>query len=291
MRRPSASGLAELEKRMIKHILVPTDGSDYAMLGVRYAAAFAQHYGATVSGLHVVDVRLLEGPFLRDISASLGTAPYVNYQGNMAMILEERGKAALEALARVCQSLGIRCETYQTTGILSRAIVERGELADLIVMGRGGEHGQWLEGVVGSTTQAVVRRATRPVLVTGTEQPGHALFLVAYDGSTHAKRALQYAAQLCADWDAPLHVLSVGTDRADAALEEARGYLGAHETRAEYVRREGDPSEVIAAYAMESGADLLVMGAYGHTKMRELVVGSTTAYAMNHAPCPLLLTR
>lgn len=276
---------------MIKHILVPTDGSEYAMIGVRYAVAFAQHYEATINGIHVVDVRLLEGPFLRDISASLGTAPYVNYQGNMAMILEERGKAALEALSRVCQEAGIKCETAQVTGIVSRAIVERGELADLLVMGRGGEHGEWLEGLVGSTTQAVVRRATRPVLVTGTAQPGHNLYVIAYDGSSFAKRALQFAATLCADWQAPLHVLAVGTDKAVTSLEEARGYLDAHPIPVEYVQREGDPSELIVAYAQESGADLLVMGAYGHTKVREWVVGSTTAYAMHHAPCPLLLTR
>ena len=65
---------------MIKHILVPTDGSPAAEVGVRFAAAVATRYAATVRGLHVVDVKLLEGPFLRDISASLGTAPYVNYR-------------------------------------------------------------------------------------------------------------------------------------------------------------------------------------------------------------------
>jgi nucleotide-binding universal stress UspA family protein len=82
---------------MIKHILVPTDGSDTSMMGVRYAIAMAHHHGATIHGLHVVDVRLLEGPFLHDLSASLGTAPYVNCQGQIAMLLEERGRAALEA--------------------------------------------------------------------------------------------------------------------------------------------------------------------------------------------------
>ena len=55
--------------------------------------------------------------------------------------------------------------------------------------------------------------------------------------------------------------------------------------------RAGDPSETIVAYAGDCAADLLIMGAYGHTKVRELVVGSTTAYAMNHAPCPVLLAR
>ena len=131
---------------MIKRILVPTDGSEYASIGVRYAVALAKRYKAALLGLHVVDIKLLEGPFLRDISASLGTAPYVNYQGNISMILEERGNAALDSFRHACEEAGVTCETCQATGIVPRCIVEKSELADLIVMGRGGEHGQWLDG-------------------------------------------------------------------------------------------------------------------------------------------------
>ncbi|MBN2307325.1 MAG: universal stress protein [Candidatus Hydrogenedentes bacterium] len=276
---------------MIKHILVPTDGSEAAARSVRYAAGLAEQYGATVHGLHVVDVKLLEGPFLRDISASLGTAPYANYQGNIAMILEERGTAALKFLRDACEERSVACVTEQITGLVVRSVLEKSELADLIVMARSGEHSEWLEGFVGTTTQAVVRRAGRPVLVTGVDTPGRTRFLVAYDGSNHAKGALRIAAQVSTDWDVPLTVLVVGDERAQAVLDEARSYLAPHALAAEYVVREGDPSEVIVAYAEECAADLLIMGAYGHTKVRQLVVGSTTAYAMHRAPCPLLLTR
>ncbi|MCP4645925.1 MAG: universal stress protein [bacterium] len=275
----------------MKHILVPTDGSEAAAVGVRYAVGVAKHYGARLHGLHVVDVKLLEGPFLRDVSASLGTAPYANYQGNIAMILEERGAAALEYFETACEEAGVACDSEQATGLVARSIIEKSELTDLVVMGRGGEHTEWLEGLVGTTTQAVVRRAERPVLVTATDTPGRDRFMVAYDGSNYAKRALQVAAGVCADWKAPLHVLVVHGDRASSISDEARSYLEPHGLKVDYVLRDGDPSEVIVDYAGECEADLLIMGAYGHTKVRELVVGSTTAYAMNHAPCPLLLTR
>ncbi len=275
----------------VKHILVPTDGSESAMIGVRYAAAVASRCDATLHGLYVVDIKLLEGPFLRDISASLGTAPYANYQGNIALILEERGKSALEAVKAICQEAGVPCETRQTTGLVARAILEASELVDLIIMGRTGEHSEWLEGIVGSTTEAVVRRASQPVLVTASSSPGSKRFVVAYEGSAHAKRALQVAAAVGADWQVPLHVLVVSEKGGPALLDEARAYLEPHDLPVEYVARTGDPSEAIVEYAEECQADLLVMGAYGHTKVRELVVGSTTTYAMNHAPCPLLLTR
>jgi nucleotide-binding universal stress UspA family protein len=276
---------------MIKHILVPTDGSPAAQRGVRYAAGVAGYYGAKLHGLHIVDIKLLEGPFLRDMSASLGTAPYVNYQGNISMILEERGKMALEQFNQICREASVAHETILVTGIVVRSILEKSELADLIVMGRSGEHSEWLEGLVGSTTQAVVRRATRPVLVTAIATPGRGRFMVAYDGSHHAKRALQAAAAICADWQVPLDLLVVREKKAEALVEEAQAYLQAHGTAVNYVTRTGDPSEIIVRYARECHADLLIMGAYGHTKVRELVVGSTTAYAINHAPCPLLLAR
>lgn len=276
---------------MIKHILVPTDGSAYASIGVRYAVQVARQYSATLHGLHVVDVRLLEAPFLRDLSASLGTAPYVNYQGNITNILEERGKGALEAFREACEEAGVQCDTALVTGVVIRSILEKSDLVDLIIMGRGGEHTEWLDGLLGSTTEAIVRRAKRPVLVTGVDIPGRRRFMVAYDGSQYAKRALQTAATFTGEWRVALHVLMVGGKKTEAWGREARSYLEAHDIDVDYVTRQGDPSEVIVAYAEECEADLLVMGAYGHTKVRELVVGSTTAYALNHAPCPLLLTR
>jgi nucleotide-binding universal stress UspA family protein len=276
---------------MIKRILVPTDGSETAHVGVRYAIALAQRCRAALFGLHVVDIKLLEGPFLRDLSASLGTAPYVNYQGNIAMILEERGRAALEVFRASCEEAGVACDTELTTGIVPREIAEHGELADLIVMGRGGEHGPWLEGLLGSTTEAVARRSRQPVLVTGTDTVRTGLLLTAYDGSDNAKHALRIAAQWASEWQAPLHVLLVGGADTDRNLEQAAEYLSAYDIESELVRRESEAGEAIVNYAGEVDATLLIIGAYGHSKMRELVLGSRTAYALNRAPCPVLLVR
>lgn len=276
---------------MFKRILVPTDGSESAALGVRYAVALAQKYAAKLLGIYVVDVKLLEGPFLRDLSASLGTAPYVNYQDNVSVILDERGKTALTQFESVCDQAGVACDTTLVTGIVPRAIVENSGLADLIVMGRGGEHNQWLEGLVGSTTEAVIRRASLPVLVTGTGLPGSRRFLVAYDGSRHARQALKTAVGISRDWNMSFHLLVVGPVEAEETMAEARRYVQAHDVQAEYVRRAGEAGEMIVRYIKECQADLLVMGAYGHSKVRELVVGSTTTYALHRASCPVLLSR
>lgn len=276
---------------MIKKILVPTDGSQFAGIGVRYATSLAKEHGATLRGIHVVDIRLLEGPFLRDISASLGTAPYVNYQSNIVTILEERGEAALKAFTEACEESGVSHETHQCTGSVSHLIVDESELTDLVVMGRGGEHGEWLDGLLGSTTEAVVRHAHCPVLVTERESADLKHFVVAYDGSGHAKKALHFGADIAVTWKVPFTLLVVDKEGGEERIAEARSYLEAHAVDVAYESRSGDPREQITSFALESKADLVVMGAYGHSRVRELLVGSTTAYAINHSPCPVLLTR
>jgi nucleotide-binding universal stress UspA family protein len=277
---------------MIKRLLVPIDGSEYAKVGARYAVALAQRHAAQVVGVFVIDVKLLEGPFLRDLSASLGTAPYVNYQGNIARILEERGQAALDALRAACEAAGVACETRLSTGLVARTIVDEGDLCDLIVLGRGGEHQAWLEGLVGSTTEAVARQSRRPVLVTGVDTPGTRKVLAAYDGSGHARQALRVAADLAQEWGLGLDLLVVAEEEtANRLLDEARGYLQSHALSVEYVLLSGEPAEVIVQQARTREADVIVMGAYGHAKVLEWVIGSTTTYVLNHAPCPVLLAR
>lgn len=278
---------------MIKQILVPTDGSDHALVGVQYGVALAKQHRASLIGLHVIDIKLLEGPFLRDISASLGTAPYVNYQNNIAMILEERGKAALEDFQERCEKSKVPFEPRQLTGSVTQTIVEQSELADLLVMGRGGEHGERLEGLLGSTTENVVRQSRCPVLVTGQPEARIQRIVIAYDGSGHARQALHFATSIGEAWVVPFEVLVVSGDEEEAGrvVEEAKSYLEAHELEVEYVVRPGDPREVILEFTREREADLLVMGAFGHSKVRELLLGSTTQYVLNHAPCPVLLTR
>ncbi len=184
-------------------------------------------------------------------------------------------------------------EDRQLTGSVTQTIVEQSELADLVVMGRGGEHGERLEGFLGSTTENVVRQSTCPVLVTGRPEAKIHRIVVAYDGSGHARQALHFATSIGETWIVPFEVLVVSREEGegDRIVEEARSYLEAHELEVEYTVRAGDPREVILEFSKEREADLLVMGAFGHSKVRELLLGSTTQYVLNHASCPVLLTR
>jgi len=125
--------------------------------------------------------------------------------------------------------------------------------------------------------------------VTGAAAPEGDKVVVAYDGSPHARKALRAGADVAREWGMALHLVTVRGD-AEAVQREALGYLESRDgLEIVCVARQGDAGEEIAAYAGESGAAVIVMGAFGHSKLRQLVVGSTTAYVLHRAPCPLLL--
>jgi hypothetical protein len=66
---------------MIKHILLALDGSDHARTAFRYALWLTERLQAELSGLHVIDVVSVEGPFFQDISGALGFDPYLDVTG------------------------------------------------------------------------------------------------------------------------------------------------------------------------------------------------------------------
>ena len=77
--------------KMIKSILIPTDGSPNSITALDYGIYLSGIFQAEITGINVVDIRALEGPFLSDISGSLGFTPYQNYLPRFQTILEERG--------------------------------------------------------------------------------------------------------------------------------------------------------------------------------------------------------
>jgi nucleotide-binding universal stress UspA family protein len=278
---------------MFKHILVATDGSDHSRSAARYAVSIGQRYHAALKAIHVIDIKLLEGPFLRDISASMGIDPAANYQQNIASILEKRGEAGLAVVSQMCAEPGLACETQLVTGTVVRSICDEARSADLLAIGQHGEHAAWADGLLGSTVDSVVRRAEVPVLVAGMEYEEFSHVLAAYDGSDAALKALKVAATLCTEWPLPATVVTGANDDAasERLLDEARRYLDAYRLDARFEVVGGEPAEAIIECAAKVDANLIVMGAEAHTRVRQLILGSTTSHVIHHSPVPVLLSR
>ncbi len=278
---------------MFKHILVATDGSDHSRSAAEYAISIAARYNAALHAIYVVDIKLLEGPFLHDISASLGIDPGGTYEPNIATVLEKRGQAALDVVSAMSAEAGLNCECRLATGTVTRSICDEARSTDLLVIGQHGEHAAWADGLIGSTVESVVRRAECPVLVAGVAYAEFRRVVAAYDGSDASLKALKVAATLCSEWPLPMTVVTGGTDRAagERLLDDARSYLETYRLDTDFKVAAGEPAEAIIECARQIDANLIVMGAYGHTRVRHLILGSTTSQVIHRSPVPVLLNR
>jgi nucleotide-binding universal stress UspA family protein len=280
---------------MIKSILVTLDGSEHSETASQYALWLAERLQATVVGMHVVDVVSIEGSgaFLHDVSGSLGFEPYLDFSSKMREALQERGTTLLEQFLALAGERGVRADTRLATGIVANEICEQARTADLVIVGHRGVNEQFSTGLLGGTTESVTRKCPKPLLVTPLRFQPITRPVLAYDGSQRAAAAMHEAAELAAALGLPLTVLHVAKDDANAnrVIDEARRYLATHRVEAEFVTRGGHANESILAYMAEGTYDLLVIGAYGHSRIIEMVLGSTTEYVLRNASVPVFLCR
>jgi nucleotide-binding universal stress UspA family protein len=278
---------------MIKNILVPLDGSEHSKAALDYATWIAEKFDGTLCGQHIIDTVSLEGTFFHDISGSLGFEPYLDFSSKMREILDERGKIILEDFTARCEKKGVRFTTCLDMGLIANEICERAKVADLVVIGHRGVNEEFSTGLLGSTTETITRKCPRPIFVstkqfTVVEKP-----LLAYDGSQRASSAMESAAEFCSMLKLPLTVLTIGKEESltRANLQQAKNYLSSYAIDVNYESGRGHPEQKIIEQLVNLRHDLLFIGAYGHRRIIEMVLGSTTEYVLRNAPCPVFLNR
>ncbi len=278
---------------MIKRILVGIDASEHSRVAQSYALYLARCLGANLIGLHVVDIVSIEGSFFHDISGSLGLEPFLDYSSRMREVLTERGRAILDEFARVARREGIPAETVLEVGVVANQLCERAKSVDMAMIGHRGVNERFSNGLLGSTAESVARKCPRPLFVSPRTFREIRRPALAYDGSERAARAMRAAAEISALLAVPLVVITVARDLKLGAktLDEARHYLEPYAITVDFKLIQGHAHEGIIGFIKEYAADLLFIGAYGHSRFIEMVLGSNTEYVMRNAPCPLFLSR
>lgn len=162
------------------------------------------------------------------------------------------------------------------------AMAEASRLSDVIVLSRECEFAGQLA-VAG----------TAPILVVGGDAPLNLpvdTVAVAWDGSYEAAAALRGAMPLLR-LAKDVHVITVGEKSGAFPAVDAVQYLSRHGVKAELqtVERVGAVEEALAASVARLGAGLLVMGAYGHSRLREFLMGGVTRYFLQLEGGPALL--
>ncbi len=280
---------------MFKTILACVDGSKYAEAVSSAAIWFGKSLGCRLRAISVADMRLLEGPWLADLSGVAGLQAFQALAPQLKEFNAQRALAAAEAVAQSARKEGVECSVEAPAGLLVNEILAAERAAEMVVLGQRGEGfettGEWL----GSTVERVVRKSVKPCLVTPqTFRPVRSI-VAAYDGSLHANRALYTAFELSKSLKVSLTILTVeGSDderEKSRVLKEGLDLATSQGITATALAMHGAPEEKIMEAASKRNFDLIVMGAYGHTRLRELVLGSVTTGVIRKSTVPVLLTR
>ena len=280
------------------HILTLIDGSVYTHSVCDHAAWAARQYGGDIELLHVLNTRR-SSSFPADLSGSIGLgarsallAELAAHDARTAELAKERGRAILDAAQQRLESQGMTHTSLALrTGEIAESLVKRA--GDLIVMGKRGEGADFEKLHLGSNLERVVRAVHKPVLIASRafKPIAHAVF--AFDDGVSARKALDSLVQTPLADRPRITVFSVtdpGSDLAKAGIAAA-----ARLTEAGYAATAkaapGDAEKLIAEETERDSADLLIMGAYGHSRIRNLIIGSTTTSLIRSCLIPLLLFR
>lgn len=284
----------------IRIILVPLFGTGGDALSLEAAFGAARRFDAHLTGLFVrVDPRDAI-PVIGE-----GVSPAVIDQLTQAAQAEmDRQSAAARAtFDAACGAAGAAISDTPGGGAASAGWVEltgrrhevvpnRARLSDLTVLCRPDEQ---MPPEFGTVLEATLFGAGRPLLIVppqGAPSMGRTV-AIAWNDSAEAARAVAAALPFIEAADA-VHVLSAPTRRAAAEISlDLVRYLEGRGTAStpREVASEGEPvGAALLDAAAAAGADLLVMGGYGRTRLSELVLGGVTRHVLAHSRLPLLVS-
>lgn len=277
------------------------DGLKTTAAVIDWAAWSAQRLGAPLALLHVLE-RDPDSTAVTDFSGAIGLGAQEALLKQLSDLDAQRGKLAQEAgrqmLARAeerAKSAGAQqVHGFMRHGELVDSVLELEPDARLFVLGEHyqvqGERKLHLDHHV----ERVIRAVKRPVLVATAEhfaQPES--FVMAYDGSPTADKMLDTLARSPLLRGLPAHLVMCASDtpQARGQLEAAQTLLQQAGWAVHATLLEGEPTQALPAFVDTQRATLLVMGAFGHSRIRHLVVGSTTITLLRVSKAPVLVLR
>lgn len=282
------------------NILACTDGSIYASSVYNHTAWAAKKMSASVHVLHMLNPHH-EDPVKADTSGRIGLGvkralleEIVELEATRAKLARKRGEAILEDATEQLKAAGVAdVVADQKHGRLSDSIDSYEREADLVVIGKRGNHADFAAGHIGHNLERVVRSCKHPVLVASREFMKMDSFVLAFDGGESSKKAVEYAVNqpLLSGMHCYLLYVGSGKPKIEADLATAKKSLEAAGYEVTVEQREGEPDKVIGDVVAQDHIDLLVMGAYGHSQIRHLIVGSTTTAMIRTVKIPVLLFR
>jgi nucleotide-binding universal stress UspA family protein len=275
------------------------DGSAMSASVCDAAAWLSESLEVPVKLLHVLERTNL--PLNDNLSGAIGLGSREHLLSEMTRLDEERSKVALEHGKHMLEDARLRLEQQgindirlkQRHGQLLEALLDCEAETRVFVIGRLGEDHEPQAQAIGSHLENVVRAVKVPILVAVGTFAKPQSYMIAYDGSPTADEAIAKFANSPLLKNLPGYLVMIGTETSEhqQKIAYARQVLEQSGRSIEACLLPGNVQEELSRFRKDKGIDLMVMGAYGHSRLREFFVGSQTSKMIASSPVPLLLLR
>ncbi|SEO78757.1 Nucleotide-binding universal stress protein, UspA family [Salinihabitans flavidus] len=284
---------------MTQKVIALVDGSIYSASVCEHAAWISARTEAPVELIHVLGRR--EAPEKQDLSGSIRLGArtalleeLAELDAQRAKLTSYRGRAILDDARKILDEAGVtEITTRLRHGDIVETVAEVEADARVIVIGKRGEAADFAKGHLGSNLERIVRTAHKPIFVASRAFKPIEKVMVAYDGGVSAMKAIDHIARSPLFQGLSIHVVTVGAVTAEAKknLEDAKAQLKAAGIEAETRVVEGRPDEALGKLVEGENFDMVVMGAYGHSRIRSMIIGSTTTEMVRSCKVPVVLMR
>ena len=274
----------------IKDILVHLSGSKYSDAVIDAAVTLAMRHDSRLIGVFAG----VPYDLPTYVVAQLPAEVIQQHQQNV----EEREAGAKKAFEDTCQKNGISCETRSGDwrDQVEEVLCAHARYADIVVMGQPDDEEEAQR--TRAITDHVILGAGAPVIVTPRTPALKGMgtnVLIGWDGSDHAARAVRNALPILEAAES-VKVLCVDPRPGVRGLGDLPGadlarYLASHNVKAEadHYKSEGKGVGVVLLNeAANIGADMIVAGGYGHSRLGELILGGATNTLLDSMTVPVL---
>jgi nucleotide-binding universal stress UspA family protein len=282
--------LQNLLAPMLKRILVLIDDTASSQAARRYALRLARHTNASLMGLAGIDLTFIEA----GVPGRAGAASYkANLEERLRIQTKQINSRFQEIFEAECKAGKIAYEWQAFEGDPVAAICSAAAYCDLVITGHDTAYRGNISERLSDTVTKFVQLSPRPTVVCADDLSDSDRMMIAYDDSLSALRAAQLFALLGMGVRNALYVTAVGTnhDEATRRIAAISSYLTLHGYR---FHENPIETDVAVAKALNDevrrlNVETLVMGAYGHNRLRHLLFGSTTTNLLATPPCAIFI--
>lgn len=280
-------------------LLVCIDGSLYADNICTNASWAAKRLNAEIDLLHVLRRSSDYQAPHDDHTGTIGVDTRSDLMEELVKVDEERGKLdqqkgrlILEHGEKALKAAGVeKINLVHRRGSLSDSIKEMEDSVDMIFVGKRGEQANPESEFLGSNLEKVARLIHKPLFVVSRFMRPIERFVIAYDGKDNANKAIDFVVSSPLLKGLECHLLTVDQSATIDSSEAIQRLQAAGYTVKSHNEKSDQIDQAIASYVTSNKIDLLVTGAYSHSRIRNVLLGSTTASLIKACHVPLILIR